>query len=157
MCGQVLYTIVLYVSKYERHTCWWSDKSVLLEVNSQEDGSVCFVLRYTSMIYLVSPSPHSFYFHLYHLISLSASTLKQMYYVLKKSKRGNTQRARGNKPFTPTCRKQQNANGVRCCRAIPPQKDSGITHLHLHMCWYVCTQAAVHAQEESHTQKRNSQ
>lgn len=37
--GHVLYTDVLYILDDER--C--SDKSVLLEVNSQEDGSVCCV------------------------------------------------------------------------------------------------------------------
>lgn len=43
VCGHVLCTNVLYMLEYERCTCWWSDKSVLLEVNSQEDGSVCCV------------------------------------------------------------------------------------------------------------------
>lgn len=37
--GHVLYTNVLYMLEYESCTCWWSDKSALLEVNSKEDGS----------------------------------------------------------------------------------------------------------------------
>lgn len=39
--------IILYMLEYEQCTCWWSDKSVLLEVNSQEDGSMCCVFMGT--------------------------------------------------------------------------------------------------------------
>lgn len=90
------------------------------------------------MIYPVSPTPHSFYFHLCHLISLSASILKTHRIMYRKQLR-SIKAARGNKPFTPI---SWNLNYTT---------KAFITCLHLHLRWSAHKQL-VHTQKELYAQ-----
>lgn len=122
------------------------------EVNSQGDGSVCCVFIGT-MIHINNlaslPTPHSFYFHLCHLISLSASTLKKER-IMSRQRAENIQRAWGNEPFIPRSRKVNVATTGR--QQCMHTNHLGITYPHVHMHGYVCTHIDSHTQKESHTQ-----
>lgn len=145
----------LYMFEYERCTCWWSDKSVLLEVNSQEDSSVCCVFIGT-MIHInnlasLPYSPFILFSSLPFDIPVCFHSQKQIVLCPEsKKKKEKIQRA---------LRKQglysKKYQSKWCNNSTPTmygQKHSGITYLHLHMRWYVCPQTLMHTQTESHTQ-----
>lgn len=77
--------------KYEWCTWWWSDKSVLLEVNSQENGSVCCVFIGT-MIHInnlasLPYSPFILFSSLPFDIPVCFHPQNRVYYVQKASKK----------------------------------------------------------------------
>lgn len=131
---------------------WWSDKSVLLEVNSQEDGSVCCVFIGT-MIHInnlasLPYSPFILFSSLPFDIPVCFHSQNRAHYV-----------QRGSKKYTKSLRKlalySKKQESKWCNNSTPTmygQKHSGITYLRLHVRWYVCTQTLIHTQKESHTE-----
>lgn len=155
MCIGMYYTQMYYTCSGERCTCWWSD-SVLFEVNSQEDGSVCCVFIGT-MIHInnlarLPYSPFILFSSLPFDIPLCFHSQRE--HIMPRKRERNIKWASGNKPFIPISEKPNGAAARQQCM------DNSIQELHI--CTYTCIGMPAHKRSFTHTEgithtNRNSQ